>query len=99
MAQRTGSSAKKQQCGDAAYGNHIGVFGHEEHGKLHRAVFGVVTGDEFGFGFRQVEWRAIGLCVCSHEVNEEGNELKATEEVPAPDAMRALAVDDIAQAE
>ncbi len=50
MTEGAGGSAEEEEAGDAAYGDHVGVLGHEEHGELHGAVLGVVAGDEFGFG-------------------------------------------------
>ena len=38
---------------DAGHGDHVRVFRHEEHGELHRAVLGVISGDEFGLRFRR----------------------------------------------
>ena len=76
-------AAEEEQRGDAAYGDHVGVLGHEEHGELHGAVLGVVAGDELGFGLGKVEGRAVGLGVGGHEVDEEGDELEAAEDVPA----------------
>src|SRR5271154_2740929 len=99
MTEGAGGTTEEEQGGDAAYGDHVGVFGHEEHGELHGAVLGVVAGDEFGFGFGQVEGGAVGLGVGGHDVDEEGDELEATEEVPREHAMCALAVDDVAKAE
>ena len=83
MTEGAGGAAEEEQRGDAAYGDHVGVLGHEEHGELHGAVLGVVAGDELGFGLGQVEGRAVGLGVGGHEVDEEGDELEAAEEVPA----------------
>jgi len=46
---------KKSQRGHATDGDHVGVLGHEEHGELHGAVLGVVTGDELSLRLGQVE--------------------------------------------
>ena len=97
MPEGAGRSAEEEQRGDAADGDHVGVLGHEEHGELHGAVLGVVAGDEFGFGLGQVEGRAVGLGVGGHEVDEEGDELEAAEDVPREQAVGGLAVDDVAQ--
>ena len=99
MAERTGRAAEEEQRSDAGYGDHVGVLGHKEHGELHRGILGVVSGDEFGFGFGQVEGGAVGLGVGGHEVDEEGDELEAAEDVPAPRTVGRLAVDDVAKAE
>ena len=76
-------AAEEEQRGHAADGDHVGVFGHEEHGELHGAVLGVIAGDELAFGLGQIEGRAVGLGVGGHEVDEEGDELEAAEDVPA----------------
>src|SRR5271154_6135365 len=55
VAEGAGSSAEEEQGSDAAYGDHVGVLGHEEHGELHRAVLGVVAGGKLRFRFRQIE--------------------------------------------
>ena len=75
-------AAEEQQRGDAGDGDHVGVFGHEEHGELHGAVFGVVAGDELGLGFGEVEGRAVGFGIGGHQVDEEGDDLEAAEDVP-----------------
>ncbi len=98
MTQGAGGSAEEEERGDAAYSDHVGVLGHEEHGELHGAVLGVIAGDELGLGFREVERRAVGLGVGGHEVDEEGDELEAAEDIPAPHAVGGLAVDDVAKA-
>src|SRR5271168_840753 len=98
MAEWAGWAAEEEQRGDAADGDHVGVLGHEEHGELHGAVFGVVAGDEFGFGFGEVEGGAVGLGVRGHEVDKKRDELEAAEDIPAEYAVGALAVDDVAQA-
>ena len=54
-------SAQEQQRADAGDRHHVGVFGHEERGELHAAVFGVESGDQFVFGFGQIERHAIGF--------------------------------------
>ncbi len=77
-----GPSAKKEQSGHAADGDHVGVLGHEEHGKLHRAVFGVVAGCQLGLSLGQIERGAVGLGIGRDEVNEEADELKAPKDVP-----------------
>ena len=42
----------------------------------------MVAGDELGLGFGEVEGRAVGLGVGGHEVDEEGDDLEAAEDVP-----------------
>jgi hypothetical protein len=59
----------------------------------------VVAGDELGLGLGEVEGGAVGLGVGGHEVDEEGDDLEATEDVPGERAVGGLAVDDGAQIE
>ncbi len=99
VAEGAGPSAEEEQRGDAADGDHVGVFGHEEHGELHGAVFGVVAGGELALGFGKIEGGAVGFGVGGHEVDEEGDELESAEEVPREQAVRGLDVDDVAKAE
>src|SRR6202034_3176924 len=73
-----GPSTKEEQGGDTAYGDHVGVLGHEEHGEFHGAVFGVVTGGELGFRLGQVEGGAVGFGISCRKVYEEGDKLKTT---------------------
>ena len=56
----------------------------------------MVAGDELGFGLGEVEGSAVGLGVGGHDVDEEGDELEAAEEVPGEQAVGALTVDDVA---
>src|SRR5262249_11020492 len=85
--------------GHARDGDHVGVLGHEEHCELHRGVFGVVTGDELGFGLGKVEGSAVGLGISGHEVDEEGYKLTAHDDVPGEDTVACLAVYDVPEAE
>jgi hypothetical protein len=82
VAEGAGPAAEEEQRGDAAYGDHVAVFGHEEHGELHGAVLGVIAAGEFGFRFGKIERGAVGLGVGRGEVDEEGDELAAAEEIP-----------------
>ena len=74
IAERAGPSAQEQQRGHAAHVDHVGVLGHEEHGELHGAVFGVIAAGEFAFRFGQIEGRAVGFGVGGHQVDEERHE-------------------------
>src|ERR1700733_207574 len=48
--ERVRPAAQKKQRGHTANVDHVAVFGHEEHGELHGAVFGVVAASELAFG-------------------------------------------------
>ncbi len=93
-------SAEKQKCRQARHRDHVRVLGHKEHGKLHRAVFGVIPRDQFSFGFGQIEWDSVRLRVRRHQIAEETNRLN--ENIPARKEMpknAALRVYDVAQTE
>jgi hypothetical protein len=62
----------------------------KEHGELHRAVFGVIAGSEFGLGFGQIERGAVGFGIRGHQVDEESYELKAAEDVPGEETVGGL---------
>src|SRR5438270_244376 len=98
--QGTMPSAEEQQSGNAAYRDHVQVFGHEEHGEFHGAVFSVISGHQFGFCFRQVKGDAVGFRISRHQVNEKGNQLR--EDVPpgyVPEPGTRLGIHNGAQAE
>src|SRR6266436_6417488 len=89
-------------------GDHAGVFGDEEHGELETGVLGVKAGDEFGFGFWEVEGDAIGFRYGGYEEAEEAEDLRegTAKNVPAENAAESekavaigLIIDDVAQAE
>ncbi len=98
-AEGAGPSTEKEQCGDTADHDHVAVLGHEEHGEFHGAVFGVVAAGEFGLRFWKIEGRAVGFGVRSHEIDEEGKDLPAAEDVPTEDAVGSLNIDDIGEGE
>src|SRR5579859_1940960 len=64
-------SAEEEQRSNTADGDHVGIFGHEEHGELHGAVLSVVAAGEFGFRFRKIEGSAVGFSIRGGEVDEE----------------------------
>ena len=99
--QRPIPSAKKHQGCQARHRDHVGVLGHEEHGKFHGAVFGVVAGHQLGLSLWKVEGNAVGLGISRHDVAEEADNLSA-ENVPTGDEspeMAVLRVDDVFETE
>ena len=99
---RSAPSPEKQQRRQACHGDHVGVFRHKEHGKFHGAVFGVVPGDQFGLGFRQIKRDAVGFGVSRHQINKEGDKLAAAKQVPVGNEspeMASLTFYDAAQTE
>src|SRR5260370_26959806 len=92
----TTPSAEKQKGGQAGHRDHVRVFGHEKHGKLHRAVLGMVPGYQLSFGFRQVKWDTIRFRIGRHQIAEETDDLPG-EDIPTRDKspeMPGLRIDD-----
>ena len=58
----------------------------------------MVAGDELGLGFGQIERSAVGLGVGGEQIDDEGDGLEATEDIPGEHAVGGLGADDIAQA-
>ena len=85
-------AAEEQGDTDGTGGHHSRVFGEEEEGESHRAVFGVVAADQFLLGFGHVERGAVGLGVDADEEHDERERLRP--DVPRPDGM-GLLIDDI----
>ena len=69
-------AAEKQNRAEARHRDHAGVFGDEKHGELEAGILGVESGDEFGFGFRQIERHAIGFRDGGDEEAEEADDLR-----------------------
>src|SRR4051812_44131812 len=67
-------AAKKQRHDDGAAGNHGDVFTEKEKPELHRAVFGMVTSNQFRLGFGKVERQPICLREDRDGEDNEGNE-------------------------
>ena len=59
----------------------------------------MVAGGELGLRFGQIERGAVGFGIGRHQVDEEGYELKAAEDVPRKQAVGRLAFHDGAQVE
>src|ERR1700682_2232019 len=99
---RTMPAAQKEQRSHGRDGNHVGVFSHKKHGKLHGAVFSVIPRHQFGLRLRQIERDAVGFRIGRHQINKEGDELAPVKNVPArnnPPKRSALRIHDVSQAE
>ena len=59
----------------------------------------MVAGDELRLGLGEIEGGAVGLGVGAHQVDQEGDDLEAAEDVPGERAVCGLRVDDVAQVE
>src|SRR5260370_42653289 len=92
-------SAQKEQSSNTSDGNHVGVFGHEETGEFHAAVFRMETSYQFVFRFWQIERDAIGFRKSSDQENDEAEDLPALENAPGEDAEPGLLVHHLTKAE
>src|ERR1700724_1943161 len=99
VAEGAGPATEEEQRGHAAHRDHVGVLSHEEHGELHRAVLGVVADGTLALCLDPVEGGAVGLGIGGDQIDEEGDELKSSEDVPGDHAMGGLDIDYIAQPE
>src|SRR2546425_3510914 len=93
-------AAEKKNCAKAGNRDHACVFRDEKHGELEARVFGVKTGDELRFGFRQIERSAIRLCHGGYKKTEKAENLRKN--VPAEQSevrMPALRRDDVSEIE
>ena len=69
--------------------DHVDVLGQEEQREAHRAVLGVVPGDQLLLRFRKVERRAVGLGDAGGHVDQEAERLQ--EDVPLRDEAPPVA--------
>ena len=63
-------AAKEQGGGNGAHRDHLDIFSHEEKGKFHAGIFGVVTCGELLFGFGHIEWGAVDFRQAGDEEND-----------------------------
>ena len=66
---RNAPAAEEEGDGHAGADDHGGILTHEEEGEFHRAVLGVITGDELRFALREVEGEAV--CLGEHGDGED----------------------------
>ena len=85
-------AAEEERRHHRRHGEHVGVFGDEEERELHRAVLGVVAGDELRLRLRQVERQPVGLGEPRHQEDEEREEERQRE----PEAA-LLVADDLGE--
>ena len=69
-------AAEEENRREAGNRDHVRVFGHEEHGELEARIFGVESGDQFGFRFGQVERDAVGFRDRGGDIAEEADDLR-----------------------
>ncbi len=105
-------AAEEQRRADRADDNHVRVLAQEERRELHGRVFGVIPGDQFRFGFRQVKRRAVRLRQHGDHVNQRRDQAQREELEDVPggkrdavmgqcraDLVKALLLDDLLQAQ
>ena len=94
-------AAEEQRDADGAGRDHAGVFGQEEQGEPHRAVFGVIPADQFLLGLGQVERGAVGLGVDADRgtAGTPAAGVKTFHAGMKPEPVVGLLVDDLAQVE
>src|SRR3989442_3410124 len=98
--ERREPAAEKKNCAKAGNRDHACVFRDEKHGELEARVFGVKSGNELRFGFRQIERSAIRLCHGGYKKTEKAENLRKN--VPAEQSevrMPALRRDDVSEIE
>ena len=98
---REGPQPAAQEQRDGYRGDHenVGVLGQEVERPAEAAVLGVEAGHQLGFGFRQVEGRAVGLGRGGDDVDREGHDHEAVVGEDEPDAALGLRLDDALHAE
>ena len=91
-----GPSAEEEGDGHSAGGKHTDIFAQKEEGEFKAGVFRVVAGDDLGFAFGQVEWRAVGFCRGGDHEEDKPGEAPGSEDEPVrPDSgVSRLKVDD-----
>lgn len=75
-----GPTAEEEGDDEGGADDHGGVFSHEEHGKFHGGVFGMIATDEFGFAFGEIKGHAVCFCEDGYGEDEEGDECGDQEE-------------------
>ena len=52
---------------------------------MHTRIFGVISGCQLTFGFGQVEWTTVYLCIAGYQIDDKGNHCRdmAFEKEPA----------------
>ena len=64
---------------------HVQVLGQVEESEVHTRIFGVISGCQLTFGFGQVEWTTVYLCIAGYQIDDKGNHCRdmAFEKEPA----------------
>ncbi len=98
---RRSPAAEEQRDAEADDGEHAEIFAEEKQRELEAGVFREIAGDDFGFGFRQIERRAVGFRERRDEEQNESNQSPRREHMPVRDAegVMVLVGDDVVQVE
>ena len=67
-------AAEEERHDDGRAGDHGGVFAEEKESELHRAVFGVITADQFRLGLGKIERQPVRFGENRDRENDERNE-------------------------
>ena len=92
-------AAEEQRDGDGREHQNVGPFGKHVERPAEAAEFGVIAGHQLGFGFRQIEGRAVGFGDARDDEDGEGHEHGAVIGEQKPDVAGLLRVDDVVHAE
>ena len=76
-------AAEKERHGQAADGEHAEVFRQEKVRVLEPGIFGHVSGDNFRFTLRDIEWGAVRFHETGDEEQNEGRRTPGREDEPA----------------
>ena len=94
VGKRPHPSAQPQGHCDRGNRDHGRVFRQEKERPAEAAVFGVKAGGQFGFGFRQIERRAIGFRHHGDRKNKERDQPQREELEGKPDMLGLLRLHD-----
>src|SRR5579864_7934187 len=89
VGKRREPATEEQNRSEAGDRDHIRVFGHEKHRKLKRRILGVESGDQLGFGFRQIVRDAVGFGDSGGQIAEKPDDLR--ENIPFWNEMQPVA--------
>src|SRR5882724_10826998 len=97
-------AAEKEDRAERRHRDHAGVFGDEKHGELKAGIFGVESGDQFGFRLRKIERHTIGFSNGGDKETEEPGDLGErtnSENIPSKKSIfrAVLLADDFGEAE
>src|SRR4030042_97587 len=66
-------SSQKECHGKSAHGDHMGIFGHEEEGKFHAAVFDVEPTGQFCLCLGHIKGRPVDFSETANQIKDKGD--------------------------